>query len=93
MAVYGPIPCQVETVFLVFHHYALPFSTAVSSPFEILTVSLGVYSSLHAAQSVAVSALHLCLKQLQSIGISGKVSTSKVYLLATQAMVLNKILF
>ncbi|OAG05088.1 uncharacterized protein CC84DRAFT_1218473 [Paraphaeosphaeria sporulosa] len=41
-------------------------------PVEIRTVSLGIYSSFSTAQAVAMSALELNLKRLQSAGFMGK---------------------
>ncbi|KAF2446937.1 hypothetical protein P171DRAFT_241894 [Karstenula rhodostoma CBS 690.94] len=64
--------CLRDTVFCVYHHFAIPQGTAVDYQVEIRTLSLGVYSSFFTAQAVAVSALELNLKRLQSAGFKGK---------------------
>ncbi|KAF9738327.1 hypothetical protein PMIN06_006796 [Paraphaeosphaeria minitans] len=64
--------CLQDTVFCVFHHFAIPLGSAIECPVEILTVNLGIYSSFSTAQAVAMSALELKLKRLQSAGFMGK---------------------
>ncbi|KAJ4356037.1 uncharacterized protein N0V89_004064 [Didymosphaeria variabile] len=80
--------CSTDTVFCVFHHFALPRGSTANSPAEIRTISLGIYSSFFTAQAAAVSALEHCLKQLQSAGITGQVSSSEKPLSAIDSIFL-----
>ena len=70
---------SIGTGFSVLHHFVLPSDHTSISPSEIRTVDLGTYSSFFAAQKVATEALEFCLKQLQSAGISGRVSNLETF--------------
>jgi hypothetical protein len=74
MSFFKAAPYLPDTLFAVFHHYAIPQGPAIDSRVAFHTVSLGTYSSFFTAQAVALSSLELNLETLISAGFKGKVS-------------------
>jgi hypothetical protein len=74
MSFFKAAPYLPDTLFAVFHHYAIPQGPAIDSRVAFHTVSLGTYSSFFTAQAVAVSALEVSLATLRSAGFKGRVS-------------------